>query len=155
MEPIFVPSRDSIEAKGAGVNVKSWSIVLATMKSVIRGVTADAWPRRRTSGTIMPMTPKTTEGSSMARFEIEQYELHVATYEVEARSTAEAIKRVLDGDGEITNCSEYVGICDHIGMSLEDAPKLAEGIRALGVEVRECMIPSVRSARRLDASEGN
>jgi len=78
---------------------------------------------------MMLMTPEPTAGSSMARFEIEQYELHVVTYEVEARSAAEAIKRVLDGDGELCNGAEYAGTCDQTGMSLENAPELAEELR--------------------------
>jgi len=100
------------------------------------------------------MTPETTAGSSVARFEIEQYELHVVTYEVEAGSAAEAIARVFDGDGDMFNGSEYVGTCDQTGMSVEDAPKLAEELRKLGVQLRGCMIRSIRSVRRREPNRG-
>ena len=33
----------------------------------------------------------------LARFEIEQYELHVSAYEIEAKSAADAIRRLFNG----------------------------------------------------------
>jgi len=102
---------------------------------------------------MMLMTPETTATSSMAPFEIEQYELHVVTYEVEATSATEAIGRVFDGDGDMSDGSEYVATCDRMGMSVEDAPKLAEDLHKLGVQLRGCMIPSIRSVRRREANE--
>ena len=86
----------------------------------------------------------------MARFEIEQYELHVATYEIEARSAADAIRRLFDGDGDMFDGSEYVGTCDAMGLSLEDTPELAEELRNFGVQVKGSLVPSIRSVRRLE-----
>ena len=89
----------------------------------------------------------------MARFEIEQYELHVATYEVEARSAAEAIQRLFEGDGDMCNGSEYVGTCEQVGMNLADDQELLRQLRELGVKLRNSMVPSIRSVRRADDSE--
>jgi len=93
------------------------------------------------------MTPETP---SMARFQIEQYELHIATYEIEARSVADAIGRLFHGDGDMLDGSEYAGTCDEIGLSLEDAPELAEELRSIGAPVRGSIVPSIRSVRQLE-----
>jgi hypothetical protein len=89
----------------------------------------------------------------MSRFEIEQYELHVATYEVEALSAADAIRRLFDGDGTPFHGSEYIGICEEVGLALADDPELAEELRRLGVKLRESMVPSIRSVRRIDGGD--
>jgi hypothetical protein len=86
----------------------------------------------------------------MARFEIEQYELHVATYEVEAPSAAEAIRRLLDGDGDPLDGSVYVRTSDDVGMNVADDPHLAQELRELGVQVRGSIVPSIRRVRRLE-----
>jgi len=139
--------------KAGELDVTYQALDAADCQAFVGGVVADSRHQERSSCTMMLMTPEPTTESSMARFEIEQYELHVVTYEVEARSAAEAIERVLDGDGEMSNGSEYVGTCDQTGMSLEDAPELAEELRKLGVRLRGCVIPSIRSMRPREANE--
>ena len=83
----------------------------------------------------------------MERFEIQQYELHFTTYEIDATSVAEAIKRLLEGDGEKEDGPEFVDICDRVGMSLNDDPELADELRKLGVRLHGTIIPSIRSVR--------
>ena len=89
----------------------------------------------------------------MSRFEVEQYELHVATYEVEALSAGEAIRRLFDGDGTPLDGSEYIGTCEEVGLSLADDPELKEELRSLGVKLRDSIVPSIRSVRRIDNSD--
>lgn len=90
----------------------------------------------------------------MPRFEIEQYELHVGTYEIEAPSAAEAIQRLFNGDGDMLNGSEYIGACEKEGMTVDR--ELAQQLAELGVKLRDSMVPSIRSVRRLEcvADEG-
>ena len=87
----------------------------------------------------------------MARFEIEQYELHVATYEVKARSAAEAIEKLLNGDGGPLEESEYVETCSQVGMPVEDNVELVEELRELGVQTWGSVIPSIRGVRHVHA----
>ena len=89
----------------------------------------------------------------MSRFEIEQYELHVATYAVEALSAADAIRRLLEGDGTAFDGSEYIGTCEEVGLALADDPELAQELRRLGVKLRESMVPSIRSVRQIEGSD--
>jgi hypothetical protein len=99
------------------------------------------------------MNLRANRNTRLERFEIEQYELHVATYEVEARSVADAIRRLFNGDGDAPAGSEYLGACDQIGMSLEDDLQLAKELYRLGVQVRGMIVPSIRSVRRLGDGE--
>lgn len=86
----------------------------------------------------------------MPIFEIEQYEISATTYRVEAASGAEAIAKLLDGDGDIVNGShDYIEVAEHCGLSAEDHPQLAEELRSLDVPVGE-VISSIRSVRRID-----
>ena len=90
---------------------------------------------------------------AVERFEIQQYELHVATYEVEARSAAEAIQRLLQGDGDPFDGSEYVDTCEAIGLQAEDDPELADELRKLGIELTGGIVPSIRSVRHVNNSD--
>jgi hypothetical protein len=83
--------------------------------------------------------------SAMERFEIQQYELHFTTYEIDATSAAEAIKLLLEGDGEKEDGPEFVEVCDRVGMSLIDNPELADELRKFGVRLHGTIIPSIRS----------
>lgn len=82
----------------------------------------------------------------MPVFRIEQYELHTQTYSVEADSEAEAISKMLDGNGEPVDDSQaFIEVADERGMAVEYHRQLAEQLRVLGVAVTETMIPSIRS----------
>lgn len=82
----------------------------------------------------------------MSTYEIEQYELHVTTYHVEADDPADAIVKVLDGEAEAVDGShEYIEIAEERGLLVADHPELAAKLRALGVPVDDRLIPSIRS----------
>lgn len=102
---------------------------------------------------MLAVEPETPEEATMGRFEIEQYELHVATYEVEALSAADAIRRLFDGDGTLLDGSEYIGTCEEVGLSLDDDPELAEELRRLGVKLKGSIVPSIGSVRRIEGSD--
>lgn len=81
----------------------------------------------------------------MPQFEIEQYELHIMKYQIEAKDEAEAIARVLDGETEpVDNSLEFVEVAQDIGLSAEEHGELAKELRKRGVPVDEA-IPSIRS----------
>ncbi|MCE9555418.1 MAG: hypothetical protein K8T91_18870 [Planctomycetes bacterium] len=80
----------------------------------------------------------------MPQYEIEQYEIHVQKYRVEARDEARAIKRLYDGEAEVVdNGLEYVEVADDRGMPIESCPDLADALRLLGEDAEE-IIPSIR-----------
>lgn len=57
----------------------------------------------------------------MPRYHVEQYEIHVSYYTVEAESKAEAIRKVFDGDASSTQTSdEYIQVFDDWGMDVRD-----------------------------------
>ncbi len=94
-----------------------------------------------------------SEEHPLAHFEIEQYELHVSTYEIEATSAADAIRRLFNGDGDISMGSEYIGTCDELGLSLSQNAILAEELTRLGVELKGAVLPSIRKIRRIDEDD--
>ena len=86
----------------------------------------------------------------MPKFEIEQFELHVQTYAVEATSEAEAIEKLLDGEAvPIDEALDFVEVADERGLLVAENPKLASALRVLGVEV-ERVIPSIRSIKQVE-----
>jgi hypothetical protein len=54
----------------------------------------------------------------MKKFRIEVYELHSATYEVEAESLAKAVKKINDGEEELQS-TQYLEDAESYGMDLE------------------------------------
>lgn len=89
----------------------------------------------------------------MPTFEIEQYELHVMKYRVEATDEAQAITRLLDGEAEpVEGSLEYVEVAEDYGLPADDYRDLADQLRALGVPVDEAVIPSIRSITEVDRS---
>jgi hypothetical protein len=93
----------------------------------------------------------------MPTYEIEQYEIHVQTYEVDADNEAEAIAKLFKGDAEpIDDSLEYIEIADDYGLPAEEHRELAEEhrelaeeLRSLGVSMDEHVIPSIRSIVRI------
>lgn len=82
----------------------------------------------------------------MPRYEIEQYELHMMKYAVEAASEAEAIKKLLTGEADpIEDTLELIEVAADYGMPVSENRKLAAKLRALGVEVGRKVIPSIRT----------
>jgi hypothetical protein len=86
----------------------------------------------------------------MPTYEIEQYEIHVQTYQVDAKSEAEAIKKLFDGQATaVDNSLVLVEVCDDLGLPTDEFPDIAEELAAFGVQVDDC-IPSIRSVERIE-----
>lgn len=82
----------------------------------------------------------------MPSYKVEQYEIWTQTYQIEAASEAEAIKKLFDGEADaMDNGLEYIEVADDFGMAVEEAPELADELRKLDVPVGDCIIPSIRS----------
>ena len=81
----------------------------------------------------------------MPTYEIEQYELHVQKYRIEAASEAEAIVKLFGGEAEPVDGSlEYVVVAEDLGVPADEYRDLAEALRDRGISVDE-VIPSIRS----------
>ncbi len=81
----------------------------------------------------------------MPTFEIEQYELHIMKYQIEAKNEADAIVKLLDGEAEpVDNSLEFVEAADNYGLPADEHRKLADQLRNCGVPMDE-VIPSIRS----------
>lgn len=86
----------------------------------------------------------------MPTYEIEQYELHVMKYHVEAASEAEAIAKVLNGMAmPVDGSQEYVEVADDYGLPADEYRELADELRSLGVPV-DAVIPSIRAIERVE-----
>ena len=87
----------------------------------------------------------------MPLYEIEQYELHVQQYRIEADSEADAIGRLLMGEGEpVDDSLEFVNIVDDLGMSLTEDQELASQLFDLGViHSGDEIIGSIRSIKQV------
>lgn len=89
----------------------------------------------------------------MPTYEIEQYEVHVMKYRVEAQTEAEAIAKLFDGEAEpVCESQEYVEVAEDYGLPADEYRDLAVHLRALGVPVDEAVIPSIRSIAEVDRS---
>jgi len=86
----------------------------------------------------------------MPTYEVEQYELHVMKYRVEAPSEAEAIAKVLQGEAEpVDQSQEFVEVAEDFGLPADEHRDLAQVLRALGVSVNDAVIPSIRSVEQV------
>ncbi len=86
----------------------------------------------------------------MPTFEIEQYEICVTTYRVEASSEAEAIAKLFDGAADaVDNSHEYIEVAEDCGLPADEHQELVTELLTLGVPVDE-IIPSIRSIEEVD-----
>jgi hypothetical protein len=86
----------------------------------------------------------------MPQYEIEQYELHIQTHEVEADNEAEAIAKLFKGKAEpLDDTLEYVEVCEDRGLPADEHPRLVEQVRALDIAVDD-VIPNIRNVVRAD-----
>ncbi len=86
----------------------------------------------------------------MPTFEIEQYEICVSKYRVEASSEAEAIAILYDGGADaVDNSHEYIEVAEDFGMSANENQDLVDELRNLGVPVDE-IISSIRSIEQIE-----
>lgn len=84
-------------------------------------------------------------------YHVGQYELHVSTYEVEGTSVARAIKRVLDGDGNLIEPSPvFSNIVEELGINVGENLQLVRELRELGVAVEGDVVPSIASVLTID-----
>lgn len=87
----------------------------------------------------------------MPTYEIEQYELHSMRYRIEAENEAEAIAKLLNGDGEpVEGSLEYIEICETMGLPADEHQDLAEQLHPMGVPVNKAVIPSIRGIAIVD-----
>jgi hypothetical protein len=88
----------------------------------------------------------------MPTYEIEQYELHVQRYRIEANDEADAIAKLFLGEGDpVDNSMEFVEIADDMGMALSENPDLASQLFDRGfVKSGETIIPSIRSIKQVE-----
>ncbi len=84
----------------------------------------------------------------MPKYKVEQYELHFATYEVDAESEADAIAVVFGGGGTITD-NGYIEVAEDFGMPADEHQELADALRNRGISVSD-VIPSVRSIEKVE-----
>ena len=90
----------------------------------------------------------------MPMYEIEQYELHVQKYLIEADSEAEAIAKLFNSEADpVDDSLEYVEICEDRGLPAEEYREIADQIRSLGVPVDAAVIPSIRSIERVGSPD--
>lgn len=83
-------------------------------------------------------------------YEIEQYEICVTKYRVEASSEAEAIAKLLDGGAEVVdNSHEYIETAEDCGLPADEYQELAAELRELGVPVDK-IVSSIRSIEQVE-----
>jgi len=84
----------------------------------------------------------------VATFEIEQYELHVMTYRVEADTPGEAVVKLLQGHGEpLDDTLEFIEVCHDKGIAADSAPDLATHLRQAGIELGGGVVPLIPTVR--------
>ena len=82
----------------------------------------------------------------MAVFKIEQYELFIQRYQVEATNQAEAVAKLFAGEADpVDNSTEYIEVADNYGLPVDQNRDLAEQLPKLGVSVGDDIIGSIRS----------
>ena len=88
----------------------------------------------------------------MPTFEIEQYELHVMKYRVEANDEADAIAKLYKGQADpIDNSLEFVEIAEDQGMSVYGEEDLAAKLWDRGIiDSSDTIIPSIRTVERVE-----
>lgn len=88
----------------------------------------------------------------MPIYEVEQYELHTTKFRVDAKTEAEAIMKLLDGEAEaVDNSQEYIEVAEDFGLPVDEYRDLADELRALGVPVGNDVIPSIRSIEEIES----
>lgn len=65
----------------------------------------------------------------MPTFIVERYEVYTQQVSVEAKDEADAIVKVLDGEGdEVDNSLEYIESCEEYGITHDENPELVETV---------------------------
>lgn len=89
----------------------------------------------------------------MPKYEIEQLEVYVRKYTVEAEDETEAIIKLFDGEAlPVENSLELADVCDDRGLPVDEYPQLAEELcEASIMSADQTVIPSIRSIRQVEA----
>ena len=96
----------------------------------------------------------TWERKPMPTSEIEQYEIHIQKYRVDADSEAQAICRLFSNEADpVDDSLEYVEICEDRGLPAEEYREIADQLRLLGMPVDEAVIPSIRTIKRVESPD--
>jgi hypothetical protein len=83
----------------------------------------------------------------MPKFRVEQYETHVAYYEVESDDLVNAIKEVMNGGGNMIH-TEFIDVDMDRGMPTAELSK-DESIR-LGLYIDDDFVHSIRSVKEIE-----
>lgn len=89
----------------------------------------------------------------MPTYEIEQYELHVTKFRVQATDEADAVLKLFAGlEAEpVDNSTELVQVADDYGMGINDNRDLADRLFDLGIiKPEDSVIPSIRSISQVE-----
>lgn len=88
----------------------------------------------------------------MPTFEIEQYELHVQKYRVEADDEADAIAKLYQGEADaIDNSLEFIETAEDHGLSVFSEEDLAAKLWDRGViDSSDTVIPSIRNIEQVE-----
>lgn len=85
----------------------------------------------------------------MPIYEIEQYQTHVETFQVEAANEAEAIAKIYDGDGTpIDGNFYYLETNEDVGLNADEYTELAKELSKKGYGISD-IIPSIRSIKKV------
>ena len=69
----------------------------------------------------------------MPTYELEQYELHVTKYRVEATDEGEAVAKLFAGEADpMDNSTEYIEVAEDYGMPVDQNRELADKLREAG-----------------------
>lgn len=82
----------------------------------------------------------------MPVYKIERFELHAMTYRVKAKNEADAIVRMLAGQGDaVDNGLDFIEVADDRGLSVDENRELADQLKARGISLGNGVIPSIRA----------
>ena len=85
-------------------------------------------------------------------YRIEQYEIHCQAYNVTGDDEADAIARLLLGEGDpIDNSLEFINVADDHGMPIDEHRDLADRLFDRGlIHSDDKVIPSIRSIEQVE-----
>jgi len=95
------------------------------------------------------------EEPTMPTYEIEQYEIYVQRYRIEATDEVHAITRLFGGEAKpVENSLEYVEVSHDNGLSPDEDWELAQALWDAGaITAIDLVIPSIRSIKQMETQE--
>lgn len=86
----------------------------------------------------------------MPLYHVEGYELWVQRLKIEATDEADAVAKVLRGEGCLVSM-HFAGVCDDYGMGLHENADLARRLLHRGViDSNTAIIPSIRGVQKIE-----